>query len=266
MDSNTPPTIGAITRRLQTRYRVPPVGEAVERLEAWRERIVLLQLYQIFFPEQFAHSHQSVAPGLDNATGYADREREFFALVNMHLFPVALPEDYLPRGERFSEIPVLTQAVEWFSDEEFSQLPRPVQVFVALVGGMDAMDWNTIVPSAPAILNGVRDMQHFRRLCRRAGGVFTDAPLGLDMLSYSTGNLFLDSTSEMETPSVAWDADAVHFLTAEWRAAKKLLDRFNRLVDRFEQNPGALVRMTELWNRALEKTKGTDEPHNPDNR
>jgi hypothetical protein len=264
MDSNTAPTIGAIARRLRSRYRVPLVGEAVERLEAWRERIVLLQLYQIFFPEQFAHSRQSVAPGLDNVTGYADREREFFALVNAHLFPVALPEDFLPCDERFSEIPVLSQPVEWFSDEEFAQLPRPVQTFAALVAGVNEMDWNAIVPGAPAILNGLRDMDRFRRLCRRAGGVFTDAPLGLDVMAYSTGNLFLDSTSEMETPNVAWDEDAVRILATEWCEATKLLGRFNRLVDRFEQNRGALVRLTELWNRALEKKEGNDGHNNTD--
>ena len=263
MDSNSP-TIGAIVRRLQTRYRVPPVGEALERLEAWKERIVLLQLYRGFFPAQFARSRQSVAPAPDNVLGYADREREFFALINAYLFPVALPEDHLPRGERFPEIPVLTQAIEWFDDEEFERLPRPVQAFVALVVGFNEMDWDAILPGAPAVLDGMRDMDRFRRLCRRAGGVFTDAPLGVEMLDYSTGNLFLDRTSEMGTPDLAWSEDTVCFLTAEWSEAKTLLDRFNRLVDRFERNPDALIRLTELWNRALEKKKGNDAPRNPD--
>jgi hypothetical protein len=263
MDSNSP-TIGAIVRQLQTRYRIPPVSEALERLEAWQERIVLLQLYRGLFPAQFARSRQSVAPAPDNGLGYADREREFFGLINAHLFPVALPEDHLPRGERFPEIPVLTQAVEWFSDEEFECLPRPVQAFVALVVGDNGMNCDAIIPSAPPILDGERDMERFRRLCCRAGGVFTDAPLGLEMLAYATGNLFLDSTYEMGTPGLAWSEDTVCFLTAEWSEAKTLLDRFNRLVDRFERNPDALIRLTELWNRALEKKKGNDAPHNPD--
>jgi hypothetical protein len=50
-----------------------------------------------------------------------------------------------------------------------------------------------------------------------------------------------------------WEPDAMGLLAAQWRTARELNMRFGRLLDALERDHDALVRLTVLWNRAIEK-------------
>lgn len=242
-------------RSMFQRWRVPALEQALDELAVWRERCMLLTLYRQYFPTEFARSRANSAPPLTRADGYADRELEFLELINTRLFPIARPDDYLAPNERFDYIPFLECSVEWFSEEDLAQLRVPLQVFICLSYEADLSD--ELLPDAPAIQPGPRDWERFHRLCRRAGGIFTDARLGLDVVSHSTGNVFFDSTSEMGSDRHMWGPEELAFLTAEWQRASELQARLGRLVERFEREPAALVRLVTLWNRAVEKKEAT---------
>jgi hypothetical protein len=234
-------------------WRVPTLGQALDELFVWCERCTLTALYRKYFPTEYARSQANVVPPVNRAGGYSDRELEFLELVNQRLFPICQPEDYLGVDERFPCIPFQECSVEFFDEEDFSSLRMPVQVFVCLIGAMGDDWWKEVLPGAPPIQDGTRDWKYFTRLCRRAGGILTDAPLGLEIVSYSTGNPFFDTTSGMGGDAFGWEPDTMAFLAAEWRKARELNARFDQLIDAFEREPSALVRLVTLWNRAIEK-------------
>ncbi len=260
-DDDVGMAFGQTLTRLK-RYRFHSADDALESLAIWRERLTLMRLYQKYFPAEFARSKKKVAPSFDTGAGYSDREIEFLGLVNQRLFPILIPEDDLLRDERFPGIPLDTRAVEWYDYDGFESLRWPIQAFVALIGGINAEWWSEHFPAAPAILEGARDWERFKRLCRRAGGIFAAAPLALEVMSYSTANVFVDSTSDMGVPDTEWSERALSYLMVQWREAQALFARFDGLVDQLERDPAALIHLTELWNRAREP-KGKNESTNP---
>ncbi|MBM3129471.1 MAG: hypothetical protein FJ009_12695 [Chloroflexi bacterium] len=259
MASEAPELVSAHTfafdaaRAQLQRWRVPTLGQALDELLVWCERCTLMALYRQYFPTEYARSQANVVPPMNRAGGYSDRELEFLGLVNQRLFPISQPEDYLGVDERFPWIPFQECSVEFYDEEDFSSWRRPIQVFACLIGAAGDDWWKEVLPGAPLLQDGTRDWELFKRLCRRAGGILTDAPLGLEVASLSTGNLFFDTSSEVGGDAFGWEPDVVAFLAAEWRKARELNARFDRLIDAFEREPSALVRLVTLWNRAIEK-------------
>ena len=79
-------------------------------------------------------------------------------------------------------------------------------------------------------------------------------PAALEVVGHDTGNLWLDITYETldAGPMYLWTLGGVNGLAAEWRKAKRLLDKTQAVLDWLEPNARPLAQVIEFWNRAIE--------------
>ncbi len=240
-----------------SRRRMVSVGQACRFLSDALDSVRILSLYKHCFPRQYARSSSLLLIAGDER--YTEREFEFFRLVNQHLFP--LPDDVMddwPDNERSEFIPLVPMGIDWI--ENLDEWSLPVQVFAALVMGADACDdiLDAIGPDTPKPLSFGNDhilnWKHFASLCRRAGGLMAWVPTAVEVVGHDTGILWLDITFETldACPMYLWTLDGVNELTAEWRKAKKILDKTQAVLDWLEQNPRPLAQVIEFWNRSVE--------------
>lgn len=240
------------------------VQRAIDYLSDQSECLQVLTWYQRYFPEEYANSEAAVGEA-----GYCAREIEFFQLVNKRLFPIALwvLEDYSDQEyERYSYIPIEPLGFSLESDEEIDELKLPLQVLVLLIRGTDsALVWDEILsqisPSVPRprtieTKRGSYQMNwdKFSALCQRAEGLIADVPLVVDMLYHNTGNFWLDmSYDNMYT--IDWSPENIDSLTAEYRLAEPLIEKFNHVTDELSAHPEGLAQMIRIWNLSLERQK-----------
>jgi hypothetical protein len=240
-----------------SRRRMVSVGQACRRLSDALDSVRILSLYKQCFPRQYARSSSPMLIVGDER--YTEREFEFFRLVNQHLFP--LPDDVMddwPDNQRDEYIPLTPMGIDW--TENLDEWSLPVQVLATLAMGADACDemLDAIGPGTPnpiGLGNGyVLNWKRFASLCRRAGGLMAWVPAALEVVGHDTGNLWLDITYETldAGPMYLWTLDGVNGLAAEWRKAKRLLDKTQAVLDWLEPNARPLAQVIEFWNRAIE--------------
>jgi hypothetical protein len=233
------------------------VGQACRCLSDALDSVRILSLYQRCFPRQYVRSSSPLLIAGDDR--YTEREFEFFRLVNQHLFP--LPDDVMddwPDNERSEFIPLMPMGIDWI--ENLDEWSLPVQVFATLVMGADASDdiLDAIGPDTPRPLglddDHILNWKRFASLCRRAGGLMAWMPTAVEVVGHDTGNLWLDITFETldACPMYLWTLEGVRELAAEWRKAKRMLDKTQAVLDWLEQNPRPLAQVIEFWNRAIE--------------
>jgi hypothetical protein len=240
-----------------SRRRMVSVGQACRCLSDALDSVRILSLYKQCCPCQYARSMSPMLIAGDER--YTEREYEFFRLVNQHLFP--LPDDVMddwPDNQRDEYIPLTPMGIDW--TENLDEWSLPVQVLATLAMGADACDemLDAIRPGTPSPIglgNGyVLNWKRFASLCRRAGGLMAWVPAALEVVGHDTGNLWLDITYETldAGPMYLWTLDGVNGLAAEWRKAKRLLDKTQAVLDWLEPNARPLAQVIEFWNRAIE--------------
>lgn len=233
-------------RRLRS-LRLTPARRAIDRLNELRDSSRILHLYRRHFPEDFARSTAStVIPGHADEPGHSEREVEFFALVDRHLFP--LPE-FLFDSERLPSIPVYPQGVDWEEDRE--NLRLSLGAAMALVSGEEDELWKTYLPSNLSPEDSPRDWEKLQGMCAQANGLTARFPLLLDLVTHGTGNLWLDTSWENAWEDIPWDEKAMDHLINEWRKAQAIWARLDPLLDHIDRHPRYwLRRLVTLWNRA----------------
>ncbi len=240
-------------RRLRS-LRLTPARLALDRLNELRESSRLLYLYRKHFPQAFARSTAStVIPGQADEPGHSEREVEFFALVDRHLFP--LPEFLFDSG-RLPSIPVYPQGVDWEEDRE--NLRLSLGASMALVSGEEDDLWKTYLPRNLRPENSPRDWEKLQEMCAKTNGLTARFPLLLDLVTHGTGNLWLDTSWEYAWEEIPWEEKAMDHLIEEWRKAQAIWARLDPLLDHIDRHPRYwLRRLVNLWNGAI---KGS-QPH-----
>jgi hypothetical protein len=240
-----------------SRRRMVSVGQACRRLSDALDSVRILSLYKQYFPRQYARSPSPMLIAGDER--YTEREYEFFRLVNQHLFP--LPDEVMddwPDNQRDEYIPLTPMGIDW--TENLDEWSFPVQVLATLAMGTEASDemLDAIGPGTPGPIglggDHVLNWNCFASLCRRAGGLMAWVPAALEVVGHDTGILWLDITFESldACPLYLWTLDGVKELAAEWRKAKKMLDKTQAVLDWLEPNPRPLAQVIEFWNRSME--------------
>ena len=240
-------------------WRLPTATTALSALSALRVQTQLLSLYHHYFPGQFAKSTASCARA---QVAFSLREREFLNLVNHHLFPleIEIMEEWVEEGDVGVYLSIVNPSC---FEIDLAELSLPLQVMVALLAISDVDTWHVLrraigqrVPM-PATVGDNRQInwQRLNALCRRQGALWRHLPLSLDIVAHATGNFWLDlDENNAGYERVEWDVAAVDYLAAEWRKARPLLKRFERVLDWLDHDARALATLVRLWNRASEAT------------
>jgi len=243
----------------------PTHGDAYEK----RVRLALevCTLYRERFPEEYS---RSAAPPFSTA-----REHEFYRLVDGRLFPLRMHEvfslDLLLRREPnhfFPFIPVKgTQRHTWaggcFDFQEIEPSFKLAQVLSYYTGaggrGWNALKWlyglrGIPEPAPPLAAVG---WSLFAYSCAVEGSPLAHLPLAFKMISYKTGNVWLD------LPPVGyvgweWSDEKLTELAVCWRLAGDLTDSLRELDAFIAEDPQArIARAVELWNKAAEVERQT---------
>lgn len=250
--SDLPPIVSAATaiQRLRT-VRFTPARQAVAQLAVWQESSRILQLYRRYFPQEFARSSAStVVPIHHGEPGYSEREREFFRLVDAHLFPLCDLD-----GERLSSIPICPMGIDWGDPPEEYCLAIGAVMGLLTDGENFPSGW---VPSNLRVQAGELDWDTFTQLCKDKRGAMREFPLILEWVTQGTGNVWLDTPVYNDWEPYSWDEATLNLLAREWQRACDLIARINRALEQINAHPRYyLTWLVRLWNRAV-RSQGTE--------
>ena len=262
----TPDAALTLLRDVSHYYWLTRPDYAVEHLQRMLGRTELVQLYKRCFPKDFRESQKSLRSKSPGA--HSPREMEFFDLVRERRFPI----DDIWSGEdednRMDYIPIQTYALD---DEAIENWRLAWQVIYGLCQELvDEVDWNAIMDELPPGTPLPRfvqdravfhfDAKRFFRRVHRAGPRLRHIRRVFEMATYSTGNVFLDTTFEMlgnsELPG--WDKENIDWLTKQWRRAEPKLERIEAVIDWLEADPQRVADLIRHFNACL--TKEENEP------
>lgn len=219
----------------------PRLGLSRLRATAYLENRLLtyqfLQLYQTFFPQQFAVSTASI---YHNGEGYSERDLEFLQLLDQHCFPLSEWRLEQAQESRLETISVFNLGIDWQDEDGLESLKAEWQILLPLTHegrhwfdavDPDAAEWYEREFGVPVTAIQLPDRvpaKQFRQRCIQAGQPCKFLPLALSLLDKSTGNVWLDQPNEAWcgadcTMQLPWSEDSVRALTQQWRQAQQLL-------------------------------------------
>jgi hypothetical protein len=238
-------------------YLLPEtLDEAMDYLSYLASIFTLLDLYQHYFPGEFARSTRSILPAKDAA--YSEREIEFFELISNHLFPLPfhLVDDILERQERDVGFPLAAMGREWW-DSDVRDWELGWQLLLWMTGEQSPRD---IVEAAegrnfdPRIFElPVRQGNRFAiealcLHCRGLTGPLAYLPVALKMLWHDTGCWFLDITSE-QVEYLDWSREDMDRLIKQGRLYNTLTDQADTLITWIDSDPfNNFQEVIRLWN------------------
>ena len=234
----------------------------------------LLSLYQQYFPCEFASSTASPYPATDSdqsANPYTEKEFEFLSLVARNLFP--LP--YLEWLDDYSfiepwEILITPMGLGWLDEEGvgWDALMPGFRVLLPLSQlGREELDsyaemeqWYEEEWEFPLSLDEIAqpesvNAKKLRRLCHQAGKPINFLPLALNLLDFSTGNLWLDEfggqLNSCDATIHEWSQDSVRYLTRECHKAKYILAAIDGFIEWLEADiTPRFLQIVQLWNHS----------------
>lgn len=235
-------------------FRFPLTLEDTNReLERYVEAVALLQLYQSTFPEEFA---ASVAERSSVNGGHSGAEVEFFHLIHERLFPLEMLLDDVLDEERYSFIPVEPLGIDQW-DQPFEDFDLGWQLLFLLTGEgeLDVVEVDDETHAQLArllstISAGQVDAQVMERLAAQVGGPLEGLLDAIRMIDHNTGTVWLDITYECGCYDADWSAETLRVLADEYRQARSILNRVDRLLSWLTDDPVQhFQEAIDLWNR-----------------
>ena len=222
---------------------------AVEHIAALQQRARMLQLYQYYYPDEYQQSKASVkVTSLEN---FSDKELEFLTLVDEQFFPLPL---LLEESERISYIPVEPLGTSWYYDN-FEELGATEKFLMSLIHGLDRDTWDDIegeleqdLPEAVSYIN----YQKLTRECNKVRGTITLLPIALDMLTQSTGNLWLDISYESDIVDAHWTIEVIDNLREAYIEAQTIRQKYREFIEWLDQDTANCIKVVKLWNKCKE--------------
>lgn len=255
--------------RLQ-RVRWLNARAAIARLQALAESAQILSLYRHYFPRRYAVSKKSML--YNNWQVYSPRELEFMELVEKRLFPLA--SDVLADSdERYPYLPICSQAIDM---EDTARLRPALQLLIGLVGGVYAdVNWDELLthlsPGSQLPMTSVDacgqyevDWEKFETECARLGGPMKHIGMAFSIVTYSTGNFWLDYTDEIlcyGNYDFPWTVEATEYLAAEWKQAEAMTKTLCQVLDWLEARPGCVAQLITTWNASLHPAESEGHHH-----
>lgn len=265
----TPDAALILLRDVSHSYWLTRTDRAIERLQWMLGRTELVKLYKRCFPRDFHESKKSLRSKSPGA--HSPREMEFFDIVRERRFPI----DDIWSGEdednRMDYISIQTYALD---DEAIENWRLAWQVIYGLCQELvDEVDWNAIMDQLPPGSPVPRfvetrapfgfDSGRFFRRVHRMSPRLKYIRRVFEMATFSTGNVFLDTTYEIlgnsELPD--WSKENIDWLTNQWRRAEPILERIESLIDWLEADHQRLAELIRHFNACLKKEEKAD--HEP---
>lgn len=272
--------------------RGAPVEKAVDHLNAWRESLLFVQLFEKYFPHEYADAaRRPKAWRLDAHSRIAPIEQQFFELADARLFPfntdwmemtldeIRHGEDYVPSIPLYAVTP---RPDEWeASEQEFPVIQVLLcfswNNFFAPDEGAHCAAWRDV--AAHFAQRGVQLPKPFRypwnngesesalayRLHRCWMELHTRVffemarAVGLNWLQTTlrvlyreTNNVLVDLDEEMMYEPLEWTQDNLDWLREEWIVGRQMLDTFWQSLKRIQQQPELGAHLIGLWNASWE--------------
>ncbi|MBD2613953.1 hypothetical protein H6G94_22195 [Nostoc punctiforme FACHB-252] len=223
---------------------------AVNYLENLSERVNILSLYQRLFPEKWLESTIPINKQSHPTSAYLDREIEFINLVNENLFPVEYIDEIEFNPERDS-ILVSPQRLEWWN-EDFEELVYSEKFLLSLMGqGYNISQWKLNFGFTPDYIAPAEEIyfEKFVKLCRRYKNPLQYLDIAIQIIDYSTENIWLDITCET-SDWLDWTYENIIFLAQKWQEAVSMIEKSNKVNHLLETSISARKAAVKIWNQA----------------
>jgi len=225
--------------------------KAVEYLEAIQQRATMLQLYQHYYPDEYQQSKASIQ--VASLETYSEKELEFLTLLDEQFFPLPLLQS---ESERISYIPVEPLGTSWYYDN-FEELGVTEKFLMSLIHGLDNDTWNDLeeelgqdLPSAASYIN----YQKLSQEAQKVKGTITLLPIVLDMLTQSTGNIWLDISYENDIVDAYWTVEVIDTLREAYIEAQTILQKYREFIEWLDRDTANCIKVVKIWNRCKEPT------------
>ncbi|MBD2316320.1 hypothetical protein [Phormidium tenue] len=223
--------------------------KAVEYLEAIQQRATMLQLYQYYYPDEYQQSKASVK--VTSLETYSEKELEFLTLLGEQFFPLPL---LLAESERISYIPVEPLGTSWYYDN-FEELGATEKFLMSLIHGLDGDTWNDIEGELEQDLPPVASYINYPKLSQEAQkvrGMIALLPTAIDMLTQSTGNLWLDISYENDIVDAHWTVEVIDTLREAYTEAQTIMQKYREFIEWLDKDSANCIKVVRLWNRCKE--------------
>jgi hypothetical protein len=221
----------------------------LEHLAAIQQRATMLQLYQHYYPDEYQQSRASVK--VTSLESYSDKELEFITLIDEQFFPLPL---LLAESERISYIPVEPLGTAWYYDN-FEELDATEKFLMSLIHGLDNDTWEDLeaelkqdLPPAVSYINYEKLSQEAQKL----RGKITLLPIALDMLTQSTGNIWLDISYEKDIVDADWTVEVIDNLREAYAEAQTIGQKYREFIAWLDRDTANCIKVVKLWNRCKE--------------
>lgn len=232
---------------------------AVAYLETIEHRATMLQLYKHYYPEEYRESKASTK---STNFEFSEKETEFINLVDENFFPVSY---LMCDSERIQEIPVEPLGTWWYFDE-FNGLEVTEKFLMSLIHSIendfDKDIWIDIGDELDRDLQVPTDRINYSKLVEeteKIEGMLSQFPIAIDMLTQSTGNVWLDITNETDVMDCEWKVETIEVLKESYKEAKEIIEKYKKFVDWLDQDAENCVKVLRLWNSCKEVVAETEE-------
>lgn len=220
------------------------IERSLDYLSAIRSRMVIFDLYQQCFPNDWA---ATTASSVSLGTSYSDREIEFFQRLEDHWFPIYVPE------ERLDYIEIQRFSCD-LDEIEFDELSAVESLITGLYGNSD---WHSVMQKLgspteiePPIASQRVEWKRLEKVFSKAEAPLRYFPNCIRCVGRFTGNVFFDSSWEEPLDGFDWTIESLTLLREEWQKAKRLLEQEQELDDWLTEDPSRIGQIVALWNRA----------------
>jgi len=227
---------------------------AIEYLEAIQQRATMLQLYRHYYPDEYRESKNNTK---FRVFEYSKKEIEFINLVNENFFPVTY---LMIDSERVRDIPIEPLGTWWYYDE-FDGLGVTEKFLMSLVNNYENDTWVDFEVELEEDFPIPTDRIDYSKLTEEAEkieGMLSQFPVAVDVLTQSTGNIWLDITNESEIYDCEWKIEAIEILKESYKEAGKIMEQYAKFVEWLDQDAENCVKVVRLWNsckKVITKTK-----------
>jgi hypothetical protein len=223
---------------------------ALAGIEEIQLHFTLLHLYQQLFPQEYAVSNKS---SRYQSGEHSPKEIEFFSWIDDRLFPCPYYDAY---DELMVQIPIHPITPNWWEvwvgDLDLLWVER---VLLGFCG-----QWNEFYQSLSAThqqhisshLLAVSDIDVdlLQQHCQQEPPPICYFHPCLDLLSYDTGNVFLDNTVLEYIEGLEWSLNNIEKLAQDYQAAQQRLHHMHELNQWLEEDiPSHINHLVRLWSR-----------------
>jgi hypothetical protein len=236
-----------------------PQSQARDFLYLVRSVGEYLDLYQHFFPDDFAASIQQsgpLIPGPESA--YTNREVQFLHLLNKHFFPIPeyVLDDPCPENRCYT-VPIepygLGSIYEYGSvADAVEEMDLGWQLLFYLEGELPAEFFEGVFDHAIFALpiTSRVDRGLLERRCKELTGPLSGLHQAIAMIDHDTGTAWLDATYDMPIEDARWEREVVDELTRQFREGQEIWKKANEFVQWLEEDIEAhFTEVVNLWNR-----------------